>query len=173
MSNPVDNAIVPEGAQGAKSYAFARDLFQSYKALALLASVEEGDDNLGYRVQVRVVRGGPNWRVEAGVFTKRFPLFPRQRIGSGRRGGGMKAAHGNRTGFQDMFERIIRPLHLAVLLEGSYQRAILRDKEMTDSKRTARDEDVVVDDPACVSNLMATESISIGLKSSSRSARFS
>ena len=118
------------GLEGA-TYPFplARDVFVSERSRALLAQVENDSagDRLGYRVRVRVMRGGPNWRVEVGVFARRLPLFPRLKS-VGRGPGGvmhMQVAHGNRTAFQELLERILGPIHLATLSEGAFQTALL------------------------------------------------
>ena len=166
MEGPVEGAE-PRGGSEAGQYALARDIFQSEKARSLLAQVERDDRNLGYRVRVRVIRGGPNWRVEAGVFARRLPLFPRLRMSAGGKssGAGMQAAHGNRTAFQDLFERVMRPLHLAVLVEGMHERALQRELEnFRGEGGKAPDLDINAD--ASVSNLMATASLSSGFRSS-------
>ena len=113
-------------------YPLARDVFQSERARALLAKAEndEAAGSLGFRVRVRVMRSGPNWRLEAGVFLRRLPLFPRLKA-AGKGEDGVKqmlVAHGNKTAFQQVFERILRPIHLATLSEGEFQRA-LRERE--------------------------------------------
>ena len=166
MEGPVEGAE-PRGGSEAGQYALARDVFQSEKACSLLAQVERDDRKLGYRVRVRVIRGGPNWRVEAGLFARRLPLFPRLQMSAGVKssGAGMQAAHGNRTAFQELFERVMRPLHLAVLVEGMHERALQRELEKFRGQG-GKAHDLNIDADASVSNLIATASLSSGFRSS-------